>query len=83
MELLYGLTEQQMKKVHQEVERDYCKEDILLKVQDMNEDREIKIELSEAELQKAVDDMVETIEQCVSYSQYATDVINDILETRV
>ena len=79
MKTLYGLNEQQMRDVSLIVERHYLKEDLELAIENLEVERNITIELTEVQKSSIIDNILETIEDSVSYSVYARDALLDYL----
>lgn len=79
MKTLYGLNEQQMRDVYLIVERHYLKEDLELAIENLEVERNITIELTEVQKSSIIDNILETIEDSVSYSVYARDALLDYL----
>lgn len=79
MKTLYGLNEQQMRDVYLIVERHYLKEDLELAIENLEVERNITIELTEEQKSSIIDNILETIEDSVSYSVYARDALLDYL----
>ncbi len=79
MKTLYGLNEQQMRDVYLIVERHYLKEDLELAIENLEVEKNITIELTEVQKSSIIDNILETIEDSVSYSVYARDALLDYL----
>lgn len=79
MKTLYGLNEQQMRDVYLIVERHYLKEDLELAIENLEIEKNITIELTEVQKSSIIDNILETIEDSVSYSVYARDALLDYL----
>ena len=79
MNTLYGLNEQQMRDVYLIVERHYLKEDLELAIENLEVEKNITIELTEVQKSSIIDNILETIEDSVSYSVYARDALLDYL----
>lgn len=80
MKTLYGLTEQQMRDVYLVMEREYLKEDLENAIEDLEEKKNITIELTEVQKSSIIDKILETIEDNVSYAVYAQDALIDYLK---
>ena len=79
MKTLYGLNEQQMRDVYLIVERHYLKEDLELAIENLEVEKNITIELTEVQKSSIIDNILETIEDSVSYSVYARVALLDYL----
>lgn len=79
MKTLYGLNEQQMRDVYLIVERHYLKEDLELAIENLEVEKNITIELTEVQKSSIIDNILETIEDSISYSVYARDALLDYL----
>lgn len=79
MELLYGLTEQQMEEVFREVDKKYNQEDIEIV---LNHSKYADIELTEEEMDNAIEEFIELVNENTDFFYYAEQALKSVLEDR-